>query len=241
MFVNKLSRFFVLLFSVFFINTAAQTFVFEPADTVLTDSVNAEIIFDFELTNISSEDINVVVERTENITPASWSSSLCFFENCYAPFIDSVSTRISPGSSIPFSVHVFALSEEGTATVTVEAFKEGDKSELYEYTLTANAVLTSVNAEEKIPNHFVLEQNYPNPFNPSTNIKFGIPKFSGNQKVILKIYDLLGKEVKTLVDDYLAPGNYEVQFDASDFSSGIYFYQLSAGEMLLTNKMILEK
>jgi hypothetical protein len=89
-----------------------------------------------------------------------------------------------------------------------------------------------------IPKEFKLIQNYPNPFNPVTTIKFDIPTKS---KVVLKIYNILGEDVITLVNEEKLAGNYEVNFDASRFSSGVYFYQLNAGEYLETKKMILLK
>ena len=77
----------------------------------------------------------------------------------------------------------------------------------------------------KLPNRYTLSQNYPNPFNPSTTIEFSIPK---TEFVILKIYNILGKEVATLVSEKLAAGKYRYTWDASGFASGIYIYQLKA-------------
>ena len=85
---------------------------------------------------------------------------------------------------------------------------------------------------------FSLSQNYPNPFNPSTTIKWQQP-IAGI--VTLKIYDVLGREVTTLVNGELAVGKHEAKFDASRLSSGVYFYQLQAGEFIQTKKMILLK
>jgi len=91
------------------------------------------------------------------------------------------------------------------------------------------------------PNKFKLEQNYPNPFNPGTTISYQIPTASN---VSLKIYDVLGKEIATLVDEYKPAGNFEVEFfvgqDSSpDIASGVYFYELKAGSFIQTRKMIL--
>ena len=93
-----------------------------------------------------------------------------------------------------------------------------------------------------IPNDFKIYQNYPNPFNPSTTIKYSIPHQS---KVILKIYDVLGNEIETLVNEEKFAGNYEVEFNPVssnlNLASGIYFYQLKVGEYVHTMKMILLK
>jgi len=83
-----------------------------------------------------------------------------------------------------------------------------------------------------------LYQNYPNPFNPSTKIKFQIPE---NSFVTLKVYDVLGNEVATLVNQEKPIGSCNVEFDASSLPSGIYLYQLQAGNYFETKKMILLK
>ena len=95
-----------------------------------------------------------------------------------------------------------------------------------------------VEIEISQPNVFYLGQNYPNPFNPSTNIKYSIPA-DGN--VTLKMYDILGEEVSTLVNEYQQAGTFDVVFDGSNLSSGVYYYQLTSGELTSTKKMMLTK
>jgi len=91
-----------------------------------------------------------------------------------------------------------------------------------------------------LPSSFLLEQNYPNPFNPNTTIAFEIPK-AGN--VVIKLYNIIGKEVMTLVNEFKQPGKYKAVFDAdkSRLSSGVYFYKMSSGEFSQTKKMVLLK
>lgn len=90
----------------------------------------------------------------------------------------------------------------------------------------------------KIPTQFSLKQNFPNPFNPVTTIKFDIIK-SENIKIV--VLDALGREIETLVNEQLSPGSYQTTWDASKYSSGIYFYRLHAGDFIETKKMILIK
>ena len=92
--------------------------------------------------------------------------------------------------------------------------------------------------EQNIPEEYKLVQNYPNPFNPTTTIRFTIlvPGFTS-----LKVYDILGRELETLVNEDLSSGNYEIIFDASSLSSGVYFYKLTSGEFTESKKMILVK
>ncbi|HSW54311.1 MAG TPA: T9SS type A sorting domain-containing protein [Ignavibacteriaceae bacterium] len=87
-------------------------------------------------------------------------------------------------------------------------------------------------------NKFSLSQNYPNPFNPTTSLQYAI---GSRQFVTLKVYDLLGREVATLVNEEKSAGEYEVEFNAATLPSGIYFYQLKAGQYSETKKMILLK
>jgi len=100
------------------------------------------------------------------------------------------------------------------------------------------SVVTAVEDDEIIPMEFKLEQNYPNPFNPSTIIRFAVPEKSN---VILKVYDILGSEVATLVNTDMDIGRYEVEFRADNYSSGIYIYKISAGNFVSTKKMVLIK
>ena len=92
--------------------------------------------------------------------------------------------------------------------------------------------------DENIPAEFKLQQNYPNPFNPTTIIKYDIPEI---RIVTLKVYDVLGSEVATLVNEEKPVGSYKIEYDATNLPSGIYFYQLKAGDYTNTNKMILLK
>ena len=95
-----------------------------------------------------------------------------------------------------------------------------------------------VETDPIVVSSFKLEQNYPNPFNPSTTISWQLPV---NAFVLLKVYDVLGNEVTTLVNDQKAAGSYQTDFDASNLSSGTYIYRLEAGNFVQTRKMILLK
>ncbi len=116
----------------------------------------------------------------------------------------------------------------------------GDESETYYFKTT----LTGIDGTQEVPLSFSLSQNYPNPFNPSTSIKYAI---SSRQFVTLKVYDVLGKEVATLVNEEKPAGMYNVEFNsvetlhATSLPSGVYFYQLKTGDFIETKKMILMK
>ena len=106
------------------------------------------------------------------------------------------------------------------------------------YNENFQSVLAVNNISSEIPVQFELSQNYPNPFNPITNLEFGISDLGF---VSLKVYDALGKEVKTIVNEIKKPGRYKVDFDGSGLASGIYFYKLSIGGFSETKRMILLK
>jgi hypothetical protein len=100
----------------------------------------------------------------------------------------------------------------------------------------STAPITSVGESPSTPTRFALEQNYPNPFNPTTAISY---QLTAGSLVTLKVYDILGREVTTLVNEMKGPGVYSVQFDGSGMASGIYFYRLQAGEFAETRKLML--
>jgi len=99
-------------------------------------------------------------------------------------------------------------------------------------------VVVNVEEEDLLPLTYKLEQNYPNPFNPSTIIKFAVPE---RTRVLIKIYDILGGEVSTLVNEELDAGRYEKTFNAAALSTGVYIYRIQAGSYVNTKKMLLIK
>jgi hypothetical protein len=94
-----------------------------------------------------------------------------------------------------------------------------------------------------VPQNFLLYQNYPNPFNPSTKIKFDVTEDGKGQKADVKlvIYDILGKEITILVNQQLQPGTYEVEWDGSNYPSGVYLYKLTTADFTETKRMVLIK
>ncbi len=103
---------------------------------------------------------------------------------------------------------------------------------------TSITITTDIAKENNIPGDFQLSQNFPNPFNPVTTIKY---KIQSSERVELKVFNVLGEEIKTIVDSYQNPGQYSVTFNADNLPSGIYLYRLTAGSNISTKKMILLK
>jgi hypothetical protein len=115
-----------------------------------------------------------------------------------------------------------------TAQQTLEPVVEGR--------IVATIAPDAVEDGKQIPEGYLLKQNYPNPFNPTTNFEFRIADFG---LATLKIYDVLGNEVATIVNEQLPAGDYNFQWNANGFASGVYFYQLKAGRFVDTKKLIL--
>ena len=144
-------------------------------------------------------------------------------------FVNTALTVRQP--SVNISDHVVHLAWEDS--------RDGNPEIYYKRNPTGNPVgISGMNTE--IPGEFSLSQNYPNPFNPTTKIRFDISGSSAAQ-TSLSVYDLLGREVAALVNEELKPGTYEVNWDASNFPGGVYFYRISAGSFSETRKMILIK
>lgn len=244
----------VLLVLVATIAIKAQDITFSPHDTLIVDTLGAEMIFNIDVTNISTQDQTVYLVRTLNDLPANWQSSLCF-SSCYAPQIDSIATTpdfgsspLAPGETRNVGIHVYASVNPGTAYTKLRAGTFRSPNIVYTVNLTAIVHPTAVEEDDNPLNDFSLSQNYPNPFNPTTKIKYAIPLVdspllggAGGGFVTLKVYDVLGNKVATLVNEYKPAGNYELDFDGGNLPSGIYLYRLTALNFSQTRKMILEK
>ncbi|MGD8779385.1 MAG: T9SS type A sorting domain-containing protein [Ignavibacteria bacterium] len=145
---------------------------------------------------------------------------------------DESLTQFLQNDKIPIAVRNARKDARRSNLVLTKSFS--DKNETL-----AKSLLNEITMEDmNIPTSYSLEQNYPNPFNPSTIISYQIPQ---EGVVSLKIYDILGREVTTLVNEYKSIGKYEVEFNAGSLASGVYIYKLTAGNYVSSKKMILMK
>jgi hypothetical protein len=133
----------------------------------------------------------------------------------------------------------FPLGDLGWFPTQLAAWKAQEAAELAQIQSVLNTgVVTAVQSTEQVPQEFRLAQNYPNPFNPSTVISYSIAKAGS---VTLKVYDMLGREVATLVNGFQAANTYHVNFNASGLASGVYLYELRSGSNVASGKMLLMK
>lgn len=205
-----------------------------------------EIVIYFEVVNISPFEQTVFEVRTIDDMPAGWSSSLCFGDLCFAPFVDSVATTpdfqtppVAPGDTLETSIHIYTDQVSfATAHVQIEVGTFRNPSNRFVLDFTGTTDPTVGVADHQIANSYELYQNYPNPFNPSTRIDYKVGEAG---LVQLKVFNLLGVEVASLVSEEKNSGSYSVDFNAAKLSSGVYFYTLSVNNFTQTRKMILEK
>lgn len=134
----------------------------------------------------------------------------------------------SPSSRATSSIgQPFIGTSQGTASIVISGFLAD--------TLLRGQIV-SVHEPGDVPTTYELYQNYPNPFNPTTTIKYQLPV---SAFVTLKVFDIVGREVATLVNDLQQPGSYSIEWDAGGVASGVYFYRMQGGSFTATRKLIL--
>ncbi len=217
-----------------FLVTAGAVSTILPMDSTIYDSLSAFTVFSPD----SAANAGIFVSNVQN------GGGRAFLQQ-YVSAGDSVYLLLylgelkrtqfgllAPDSGVYWGAQYVALNPKAMPPVTTIMFV-GD------FKTGAILVATGVkNGSQAIPKSYALEQNYPNPFNPTTKIEYQLPK---NSHVTLKVYDILGREVQTLVDGAQKAGNYSVTFDGSRFASGVYFYRLAARGFVATKKLVLVK
>jgi hypothetical protein len=181
-------------------------------------------------TAVNTEHVWSLAVSGTNLFAGTWNG---IFESiCPLP---SISTSIiSPGASTNAYIHISSIpvgGMNGKIIVVSNAPSSPDT-----ITLIGYGVLTDVKENAEIPKGYALSQNYPNPFNPSTTISFSLPSKSF---VSLKVFDLIGRDVATIVSEEMSAGSYSKQWNAVNMSSGIYFYRLQVGSFTETKKLVL--
>ena len=159
-------------------------------------------------------------------------SAFVYPNSTVTPYSKAINVAVPKGAIFSLRIYPF--------WVLATAGSNSKYSVLDTVTIAGTTAIASTveRTQNGIPERFELQQNYPNPFNPTTAISFLL---SANSLVTLKVYDVLGKEVATLVNGQLSAGSYQTTFDASHLSSGVYLYQLRAGDYVQTRKMALMK
>ncbi|MFH1196808.1 MAG: PKD domain-containing protein [bacterium] len=230
---------------------------FDASQSYDNDGTISSYVWNFGDGGTSS---NVTINHSY-ATEGSFNYSLTVTDNDGATGIASGTVNVTSGVTRltvqPSSGNV-AASNEQIITVTLNATGLAPGNYTGQVSITSNGgniiipltmVVNSINDvqdQQTIPTEFELSQNYPNPFNPTTTIRYAVPTVETGyipslQHITLKIYDILGNEVVTLVDEPKRAGYYEVNFNAAELTSGVYIYKLRAGDFVSSKKMLLLK
>jgi hypothetical protein len=239
--MNKIILLAFTLFLLVGVNLKAQPITFTRIDpeivreTVPLDSF-AQLKSHAVVHNTTGSPISITIYIFNRYVTPGWDSiGLCNWVTCYVsgdtlfsnvttpPGYDTLYTYFSPHK----------ISGMGKCTVRITY-----QSTILEQTFTVMADPIGIQQISTIVKDFSLGQNYPNPFNPNTKINFSLSKA---EFTYLRVYDILGREVKTLVAEPLSAGEYQVDFDAKGLSSGMYYYSLRAGDFVTVKKMVLVK
>lgn len=190
----------------------------------------------------------IKLTRTINDLTSGWrqtGTSICNYVACFDTSVSTITeTYTSAASDDSVWVYFYLFDgnlqyHSGAGHVRLRAELVSNPSFFVELDFRAcTPDYIGIQQITSVVKEFSLGQNYPNPFNPTTNIRFSIPK---SEHVSLRVYDILGREVKALVNQNLTPGEYQVDFDATGLSSGMYYYSLRSGDFVDVKKMVLVK
>jgi Secretion system C-terminal sorting domain len=234
--MKKLLIPFILFLTFVSINTYTQTFTFVRTDPNPVHGRADTIISSYAtVTNLTSNVIPITIHITNPSVMTGWDLvGMCTWQNCYAPGYYDHTESCSSGQhefDVYFNPH--GIPGNGSCTVTM-TYQTTTISQ--DFGVVADPV--GIKQISSVVKEFKLEQNYPNPFNPETKIAFSIPT---SNYIDLRVYDILGREVKTLLSRQLNAGEYEIEFNADNLSSGMYYYRLQSGDNVSVRKMTLVK
>jgi hypothetical protein len=196
------------------------------------------------ITNLTANTLTVRVQRTRQNIPSDWTTTFCI-NNCYSATAVDVTDDLEPNQTAPFKVTFSYMATPGVGEVDYKVTSSVNQSE--NVTLKFKVETTGTSAAQSAPQtkSLYLGQNYPNPFSPSsgrqTIISYTLPR---SCPVVLRVYNMLGQEVRTLINQYQSAGNFLAAWDGrgadgSLLPQGIYLYKLSAGRENLTRRIII--
>jgi len=227
----------------FFQYDGTQTFRWREADSVVVSGNSQLLGFDFNLLPVPDSGFARITGTVKDPSGSAVNGTMIYLMNENSIVSGySISDEngkftvdnLSPGK---YTVMTSKFNYESSKEISIDINYSDNQQQSLQMTVTPLTV-TSTKPVENVIRDYNLSQNYPNPFNPVTTIKYQIPEAG---MVSLKVYNLIGQEIATLVNGQKTAGEYTVQFDARDLNSGIYFYKLTAGNKVYTRKMIVLK
>jgi|SRR4030095_1627301 len=232
-----MKKIFIVLFFLFSTYSSfSQTFSFVRTSPAIVEG-RADTTSDSwaHVNNLTSNPIPIAITISNMIVQPGWDTiAMCTWAVCYAPGVLYQVENCPPGQhDFHLYLNPYGVPGNGGCRVTMS---HQSTTVSQDFGFHINPV--GIHQISTIVMEFSLSQNYPNPFNPATKINFSIPK---SDYVSLRVYDILGREVNVLVNENLAVGEYEVDFDASKLSSGMYYYSLRSGDFVSVKKMVLVK
>ena len=219
------------------------SFEFNYTDTEINVDPDSVGSFSGTIHNISSGTITIAVVRRGNSLPEGWTSSVCLGSICYIETVDSAAVQLDAGDSTACGILAWT-NGVGTGTVQLDLF---DLDNIDEHILIDLIIYAGITVgpitRRALPEHFELNDCFPNPFNPITTLRYELPE---DALVNITIYDMMGRQVKTLINDQQTAGYRSTQWNAtnnagSPVSAGLYLYMIQAGEFRQTKKMVLLK
>jgi len=190
--------------------------------------------------NTGSTTLHIKFQKMARVIPNNWAADMCY-GLCYVNtevIPPSTTVDLAPGTVDSTFEVTWTVPSQGMGTQTIRMFNNDNPSQYQEVTFHLRRTTTAITPISSTVKSFELKQNYPNPFNPTTNINFSIPK---SQNVSLKIYDMMGKEVAELVNQFMQAGEYKADFSGASLSSGVYYYALKTDEFSSIKSMVLVK
>lgn len=224
---------------------AQASFSVSANSATVTGSVSSYVDPQVDVTNNLSTTLNMNIAVTENNLPAGWSVTICL-ANCFAPGITNVNDQLEPGQTYPLKLSITTDAEPASGSITVvlkNVDNTFDSQTIVFYVSTTATGVTNI----ATPRQLTLAQNYPNPVSLGgsavTTIAYAVPRSSN---VTLKVYNLLGKEVRTLVNEQRSQGMYTTIWDGRDSNGnmvapGVYIYKLANGRATQTRRMLITR
>ena len=219
------------------------SFEFNYTDTEINVDPDSVGSFSGTIHNISSGTITIAVVRRVNSLPEGWTSSVCLGSICYIETVDSAAVQLDAGDSTACGILAWT-NGVGTGTVQLDLF---DLDNIDEHILIDLIIYAGITVgpitTRALPEHFELYDCFPNPFNPITTLRYELPE---DAMVSITIYDMMGRQVKTLINDQQTAGYRSLQWNATNYagspvSAGIYLYMIQAGDFRQTKKIVLLK
>ena len=200
-------------------------------------------VFNGSIVNISSSIINLAVVRRLDVNLEGWTSSICIGSLCYSDWVDSVSVNIESEDTASIGVLVWT-NGSGNSSLQLDLFNNNisDDNIILDLNIFAS-YYTNIENESLNNNNYITVSAYPNPFNPSTQINYDLAE---GAIVLIDVRDLMGRNIKLLVNGFQSMGYHSVRWDATNHygesvSAGIYFYTIQVGKFRQSEKMLLLK